>query len=53
MWLYHHKLINFMYPFVLDQINLGELLIANMIINHKFTNINKPKSQIPTSVGPV
>ena len=26
MWFYHHKTINFFDPFILEQINLGELL---------------------------
>ena len=51
MWFYHHKTINFMYPFVLEQTNLGKLLTENMIINQKITNSKKPKSQIQASIG--
>ena len=40
MWFYYHKIINFMYPFVFEQINLGELLTENLIINHKVNNTN-------------
>ena len=29
MWFYYHKNINFIYPFVLEEINLGELLTEN------------------------
>ena len=50
---YHHKIINFMYPFVLEQINLGELLTENMIIYHKVTNTKKAESQKQASVWPV
>ena len=49
---YHHTIMNFIYPFVLEQIN-SELLTENKIINHKINNISKPKSQIQASVGPV
>ena len=35
MWFYHHKVINFIYPFVLEHLNLGEMLTKNMIINYK------------------
>ena len=38
MWSYHHKTINFIYSFVLDQINFVELLTENIIINYKVTN---------------
>ena len=51
MWFYHHKVINFIYPFALEQINLGEMLTENMIINYKVTN--ELKNQIQPSVGSV
>ena len=51
MWFYHHKIIYFIYPFVLEQVNLGELLTENMIIHNKITN--KPKSPTQSSVGQV
>ena len=40
MWFYHHKTIKFIYPFVLEQINLRELLTENTITNYKVTNTN-------------
>ena len=43
MWFYHHKIINFIYPFALEQLNLGEMLTENMIINYKVTNTKKFK----------
>ena len=33
MWFYHHKIINFIYPFGLEHTYFGEMLTENMIIN--------------------
>ena len=40
MWFYNQKTINFIYPFVLEQINFLELLTENIIINYKVTIAN-------------
>ena len=44
MWFYRHKIINFIYPFVFEQIYLGELLTENMIIHNNNKNILRLQS---------
>ena len=50
MCFYHQKTINFIYPFILEQINFVELLTENIIINYKVTNAN-PKVRCRLQVG--